>query len=191
MASETGNNIFARARVIASQTATDAHQSSIIDSLGGLRALLIHSIREIYRRQSNDQKFIKDTVTRHTVTIAGGEGDCPDTVMREFLGQADVTDDNNSLVSYLNYGADYSSGVNFTQLGYLTLQGDTFLYTAPAPSLSDYDGNLYVSVASFPELPAQMTSAITFPSESTIDSVVLFLAMAISGKEGYHVITTQ
>lgn len=189
MATSTGNNLFARARVIATQTAGDANSAPTIDSLGAIRALTNHAIREVYRRQSHDQKFIRDTVTRHTVVIGGGEGACPNEIMREFLGQAQFQDDNNSLITYYNYNIDFSSDQNYRQLGYVVMQGDNFEYTAPAPDLDGYDGNLYVTVPSFPTFPNNMASAITFPSESVVDSIVLFLSFAILGKEGYQVVT--
>jgi hypothetical protein len=168
----------------------DANQSVVIDSLGGLRVLLNNSIRELYRRKATDQKFFRDIAVRHTIAISSGTGTCPDEIMREFLHNADITDDDNSLVTYYTYGADYNSGVNFNQLGYLTLQGDTFQYTAPSPDLADYGGNLFVTVASFPTFPAQMSDTIDFPSEATIDDLVLMLAMAISGKEPFQIVTT-
>lgn len=181
MATATGNEILARARTIATQQGLDAHQSTVIDNLAGARALLNDTIRILYRARANSQNFYRDIVTRHTVVIAGGTGTCPDTVMRELLHQADVTDANGSLVTYYNYGADYNSGVNFQQLGYLTLQGDTFLYTAPAPDFDAYSGNLYVTVATFPTL-TNMSSSITFPSESIIDDLCSMLAQSLTGE---------
>jgi hypothetical protein len=185
MASETGSNIFARARTIATQTMSDANVSQVIDSLGGLRALLNHSIREVYRRKSTDQKFAQDIVTVHTIAIGTGTGVVPDEIMREFLQQANITDNNGSLVSYMNYAID-ASNETFDQLGYVWITGDTFNYKAPAPDLSTFSGSLFVTVQSFPEFPASMSSAITFPSTATIDDIILFLSQAILGKEEYQ-----
>ena len=189
MATASANEIVARARTIATQTMTDANQSTVIDAKGGLKALLNHSIREVWRRHSNDQKFIRDTVTRQTVTIVTGTGACPDSIMREFLHQAQFQDDNDSLISYYNYNIDFDSGTNYDQLGYVVMRGDDFYYRAPSPDLSDYSGNLFVTVPSFPTLPASMADDITFPSETAIDDTVLFLAQAILGKEAYQVVT--
>lgn len=144
--------------------------------------MLNDTIRILYRSRAKSQDFYRDITTRHTITIAGGEGACPDSIMRELLFQADFTDTNGSLVTYYNYGADYNSGANFQQLGYVTLQGDTFLYTAPTPDFDDYDGNLFVTVATFPTLPGSMASAITFPSEAVIDDLCSLLAQAITGE---------
>lgn len=181
MATATGNEILARARVIATQQGIDPSQSTVLDNLAGARALLNDTIRILYRARAKSQDFYRDITTRHTVTITGGTGTCPDTVMRELLHQADFTDANNALVTYYNFGSDYNSGVNFTQLGYVTLQGDNFLYTAPAPDLSDYDGNLFVTVATFPTL-GSMSSAITFPTEGIIDDLCSMLAQALIGE---------
>ena len=189
MATASGEEIFARARTIATQAAgSDANMSPQIDSKAGIRALLNSSIREIYRRYANDQKFIRDTVTIHTIAITAGAGTCPDEIMREFLHQANITDANDSLVTYYNYGADYNSGANFSQLGYLVLESDAFQYTAPAPDLATYTGNIFISVPTFPTFPADMADPITFPSETAIDDIVLFLANAILGREMYQIV---
>lgn len=188
MATSTGNNILARSRTIASQTATDANQSNVIDSLGGLRATLNHAIRETYRSHANDQKFTRDIVTKTAIAIASGVGACPDSIMRETLdGMGQFTDDNGSLITYYTYNIDASSGVNFQQLGYVCLDGDTIKYTAPSPTLDTYTGNLFVLAPTFPTLPASMASAITFPSAAIIDDVVLTLALAIGGNIKYAV----
>lgn len=181
MATSTGNNIFARARTIASQSGTDANQSVIIDSLGGIRALLNNVIRDVYRGKANDQKFLRDITTRSTVTISSGSGVVPDEWMREFMHQADITDSNGSLVTYYNYASDYNSGVNYNQLGYCYILGDTIKYTAPSPDFATYSGNLYVTVSQFPTFPASMAQNITFPSVAIIDDVVIALAQAIRG----------
>ena len=47
MATSTGNNILARARIIATQVGGDANQSPVIDNLAGLRALLNNVIRNV------------------------------------------------------------------------------------------------------------------------------------------------
>lgn len=188
MASVTGEEIFARSRTIATQTATDANVSAVIDAKGGLRALLNHSIREVYRRKASDQKFTNDITVRHTVAITGGDGPCPDEIMREFLSQANITDGNNSLVSYMNYAID-ATQQTFNQLGYLWLVGDTFHYTAPSPDLTTFSGSLFVTVASFPEFPNSMSQDIEFPSMATAEDVILFLAMAITGDEKYQIVS--
>lgn len=180
MATASGNEIMARARVTATQMGLDPSQSNVIDNLGGARTLLNNSIRQLYRQKSNDQKFSQDITTRHTIAIGTGTGACPDEVMREFLHQANVTDENDSLVTYLNYQIDTNQ--TFDTLGYLWLEGDTFHYRAPSPDLDDFDGDLYVTVQSFPEFPAAMSSSITFPSETTIDDLCLMLAYAMLGK---------
>ena len=187
MYSISGNEIFARARTLATQTGIDSNQSNVIDSLPNLRTTLNHAIREVYRRKSNDQKFSQDITTRHTVAIGTGEGTCEPEIMREFLHQANITDENDSLVTYFNYQIDTNQ--TFDTLGYLWLEGDTFHYRAPSPDLDDFDGDLYVTVQSFPEFPASMASDIEFPSQATAEDVILFLAQAILGKEGYQVVT--
>lgn len=182
MATSTGNSLFARARTIASQVMSDANQSVVIDNLGGLRALLNNTIRELYRDKARDQKFTRDIVTRNTVTMTAGTGTCPDTVMRETLPHfGQFQDDNGSLITYYNYQIDAESGKNFNQLGYVWLQGDTFHYTAPSPTLNTYAGNLFVTCPTFPTLPGVMSDTITFPSETIIDDLVLALAAAITG----------
>lgn len=179
---------MARIRTIASQTASDANQNVIIDSLGGIRALLNNTIREVYRQKSNDQKFIRDIVTRNTVVVTSGVGACPDAVMREFLHAAQFQDDNDSLITYYDYNIDADSGQNYNQLGYVRMSDSNFLYTAPSPTLDTYTGNLFVTVATFPTFPVSMASAITFPSVSTIDDIVLAGAAAITGKLEYTTI---
>lgn len=173
---------MARARTLASQLGGDANQSVIIDSLGGARAALNDTIRTLCRKYSADQKFIRDTVTRNTVTITAGTGACPDTVMREFLHTGQFQDDNDSLITYYNYNVDFASDQNFNQLGYVVLQGDTFHYTAPAPDLDTYNGNLFVTAPTFPTFPASMATAITFPSVTFIDDLCSLLTEVLVGK---------
>jgi len=184
-ATETGDNIMARARTIATQTMSDANQSVVIDSLGGIRTLLNNVIRDVYRKKAENQKFIRDIMTRNTVVVTTGVGACPDTIMRELLHQSEFQDDNDSLISYDDYNIDYSSTTNFSQLGYVVISGNNFLYTAPSPDLDTYTGNLFVTCPTFPTLPGSMASAITFVSVSTIDDIVLALSAAITGQLQY------
>lgn len=174
----SGNEIFARARTLATQMGGDANQSTAIDALGGLRAALNHSIREVYRRKANDQKFLRDITVRHTVTVVASVGDVPDEVMREFLHQAELQDDDSSLISYMAYAVDADSGVTFDQLGYVWVVGDEFNYTAPTGS---YDGNLFVTAPSFPEFPASMATNIPM-TVATTDDVIVTLSEMIVGK---------
>lgn len=181
MATITGEQIIARARVTASQMGGDANVSPVIDNKGGLRALLNNAIRQVYRARSNDQKFIRDTVTKHTVTVTGGTGACPDGVMRELLHQAQFQDPNGALITYFNYNID-QDGETYDQLGYVCMDGSNFKYKAPSPDFSNYSGSLYVTVATFPTFPADLSNSITFPSTTIIDDVVLTLGLAIIGK---------
>jgi len=188
MATASGNEIFARARTIATQVGGDANLNPVIDSLAGIRALLNHSIREVYRRYANDDKFLHDTVTRNTVAVVAGIGACPDTIIRECLPKmAQFQDDNSSLITYYNYNVDYASDVNFDQLGYVTLVGDNFNYAAP--NAASYTGNLFVTTPTFPTFPASMDDPITFVSDTSIDDIVLFLSQAILGKEVFEAIS--
>lgn len=183
----TGTSILARARTIASQTTTDANISQIIDSKGGIRALLNHAIREVYRRKAQDIKFRHDIIETNTITIGDGVGAVPDNLMREFLKQSDITDNNGALVTYLDYQVD--TNATFNQLGYLWIEGDTFHYRSPAPDLDGFDGTLTITCPTFPTLPSHMTQVIPFPSQASADDVVLFLAQAILGKESFQVVT--
>ena len=140
----SGNQILARARTIATQMGMDANASSVIDAKGGLRSLLNHVIREVYRQKAKDQDFIKDINVQNSITMASGVGALPDTVMRQFLKQADYQDSNGSLISYFDYPIDSNSGQNYTQLGYISVVGSNIYYTEPAPGTStSYSGTLY------------------------------------------------
>lgn len=171
--------ILARARTLATQTdGVDATASQQIDARGGLRALIPHAILATYRAKAKDQRFVRDITVKHTVSISAGVGAIPDGVMRELMTQANVTDADNSLVSYDEFGVDFNSGQNFDQLGYLMIVGDDFHYTAPAPTTS-YTGNLYVTAAT---VPTTTGSSVTFPSTETSDDVVYLISQAIQGK---------
>lgn len=189
MATETGTNLMARARVAATQMGGDANASQVIDSLGGIRVLLNNSIRELYRRKANDIKFRHDITVDNAVVITTGTGTVPSTLMREFLSQANISNSTGDLITYFDYAVDANSGQTFGQLGYLWITGDTFNYLAPSPNLATYSGTLTVSCPSFPTFPVSMTSVITFPSSATIDDLVLLLAQAITGKEVFEVVT--
>lgn len=182
MASESGANILARARVLASQTRTDANASPIIDAMGGLRVALNSAIRQVYRNHANNPKFVRDIFTTNAVSMTSGSGICPDEVMREFLHLGEFTDADSSLITYYNYLSDYQSGQNYTQLGYLVLVGDNFKYTPPNGTNTSYTGTLTAYSPCFPSLPASMASNITFPSDTIIDDIVVSLAAAIVGQ---------
>lgn len=170
--------IFARSRTLATQIASDANASPLIDDLAGLRALLNHCVLEIYRRRAGNPRFLRDITARTTVAIASGSGTLPDEIMREFLGSANITDVNNSLVTYFEYASDYYSTVNFTQLAYALVVGDLIKYTAPAPDLATYNGNIFITS---PVLPT-ITTSVTFLTEEVADDVILLLAKAIRGE---------
>lgn len=155
----------------------------MIDSKGGARALLNETIRNLYRqRMKENQSFTRDTVTKNTVVITAGVGACPEGIMREFLdGMAQYTDDNNGNITYFNYNVDADSGVTFSQLGYVRLDGDNFHYRAPSPDFDTFTGNLYVLVPTFPTI-TNMASAMSFPSEETIDSLCSLLATTLVGQ---------
>jgi len=183
----TLSEILSRARVIATQTGIDANQSVLVDNRAGLRALLNSCLLETYRRKASDQKFLRDITIKNTVAISGGTGVVPDTIMREFLHQANWADSATppSLITYYDYAADFNSGENFSQLGYVYIDGSTFYYTAPAPTTS-YTGNLYVTTPSIPAI----TTSVVFQTQEMADDVILMLAQAIAGKivfEGINV----
>jgi len=190
MSTISGEEIFARARTIASQTMTDANQSVVIDSKGGLRALLNHSIIEVYRRKANDIKFRHDITTINSTLITTGTGTVPDVLMREYLHQANISTETCNQITYFDYAIDGNSGQTYDQLGYLWISnGDVFNYRAPAPDLGNFTGDLLIECPSFPEFPMLMSTPITFPSLITINDIVLFLAEAILGKEAYQVVS--
>ncbi len=157
----------------------DPNASVLIDNKGGLRALLNHAVLEVYRRKAKNPNFIKDINLQQTVPIVAGAGTLPDTVIREYLQQADWQDVNGSLISYFDYPMDFGSGQNYNQLGYVTVNNSTISYTEPAPGTStSYTGNLTVTVPSTPTIGTN----IDFESQQTADDVILLLAEAIAGK---------
>jgi len=182
-AAQTGESIFSRARTIATQMGGDANSSAVIDAKGGIRALFNSVIRSVYRAKAKDARFLRDIVVQNVVAMVDGVGACPPEVMREFLHMAQFKDSNNSLITYYDYNIDLNSGVNYDQLGYVCLRVDDILYTEPAPGGSDtYTDDLIVTTPSFPIFPVSMATAINFPSDSIIDSIVFELAAAIAGK---------
>ncbi len=189
MAVATGDEIFARARVAATQMGGDANQSLVIDSLGGLRVLFNNSIRELYRRKANDIKFRHDITVNNTVIIFNGTGTVPATLMREFLHQANISNNDNDLITYFDYAVDANSGETYDQLAYLWIVGDTFHYRGTAPLLAGWNGNIVISCPSFPVFPPSLNDNIPFPSTATIDDLVLLLANAILGKEPFQIVT--
>lgn len=183
MAVSTGTSILARARTTASQTAGDANLSPIIDSLGGARALLNNAIRQVYRDKANQIRFRQDIAVSNAVTITSGTGTVPANLMREWLGEANISNSSGDLISWMDFPVDAQSGETFNQLGYLYITGlETLNYIAPSPTLATYTGTLTIQCPSFPTFPASLSSNITFQSTSIIDDVVLALASAITGQ---------
>jgi hypothetical protein len=179
MATVTGNQILARATVIATQQGVDPNMSKVIDNRGGARALLNETIRNLYRAKANDQKFTNDITTKSTIPMTAGVGAVPDEMMREFLDQAQIADENDSLITYLNYSIDVNQ--TFDQLGYLWIVDDEFRYLAPSPTLLTYGDDLFITCPSFPTFPASLSSNITFPSEAIIDDLCSALAAELRG----------
>ena len=174
-----GNTILARARTLASQMGTDANSSVVIDSRPALRSLLNTCIRETYRQKAKDPNFIKDINVLNSITITSGAGTLPDTVMRQFLRQADWQDDNRSFISYFDYPVDANSGQNFSQLGYVSLTGSTLTYTSPVTN--PYSGNLYLTVPCFPVFPVSMASDIPI-TDDVAEDVITLMALGIRGQ---------
>lgn len=182
MATISLETLIARARVSATQMGGDATTSVLIDNKAGFRALLNNAILEVYRRKAKDPRFLRDITTRSTVAVTANVGAVPATVLKEFLHQADFTDDNNALVTYYDYAVDFNSSTNFNQLGYVYVLADNFQYRQPGGA--SYTGNLFVTT---PTAPAVATS-MTFQSEQTIDDLVLLLAEAVMGKVNFEVV---
>ncbi len=178
----SGDEIFARSRTLATQMGGDPNSSVVIDSRGGLRVLLNNAIRELYRRKAaTDSRFRHDINVTNTVAIAGGQGEVPENLMREFLRGADITDGNGfSLITYLDYSTDAQETYN--QIGYLWIVTNTFFYRAPAPDLDTYSGDMVIQCPSFPDFPNSMAQDMVLPSFSTADDLVLTLAQALMGE---------
>lgn len=181
------SEVLARARTIATQMGGDPNQSPLIDDLPGIRAMLDHVLRDVYRKKAANKRNYHDLTIRHTVAIAASSGAVPSTILREFLSQADFQDANGSLISWITYPIDYASSVNFTQIGYITIRGDNFLYRAPAPNQS-YTGNLYVTAVSIPALPADWSDTVDVDVD-ILDDVILATALAIRGQ--YNPVTPE
>jgi hypothetical protein len=137
-------------------------------------------VRDVYRKKAADKKNYHDVTVRHTVAVTASVGTIPDAVMREYLPQANFQDANGSLIAYLPYPVDYNSTVKYTQIGYVSIQGDSFLYTAPSPNQS-YTGNLYVTVQTMPTLPTNWATTLDIDTD-VLDDIILALAMAIRGQ---------
>ena len=67
------DQILARAHTIATQMATDANMSPVIDDRAGMYALLPSVIQTVYRQKAVDQKFLADITKKSTVVITGGK----------------------------------------------------------------------------------------------------------------------
>ncbi len=146
-----------------------------------MRAWLNDTIRILYRSRANEQKFRTDISVDNTIAIGSGVGVVPDTLMREFLHQANINGaDTDLYVTYLDYGIDANQ--TFDQITYLWIVGDAFRFRGPSPDLGDWSGDIVINCPSFPELPAHMTDSITFPSEAVIDDLCTLLAQSILGK---------
>ncbi len=185
MSTFTLESILARARTAATQMGTDPSQSLQIDSKGGLRVLLNSVINNVYRQKAKDLKFLRDITVRHDISISSGTGAMPTTIMKEFMRMADITDENNSKVTYYDFAADYNSSANFDQLGYCLVVGDSILYTEPAPGdATSYSGDLFVTTPSVPVI----STSVTFPSTATGEDVILELARAIRNETKFEVI---
>jgi hypothetical protein len=167
---------------MATAIGVDPNQSVEIDVKGGLRAMLNSAIRYLYREKAEDIKFRQDIAVDNAITITTGTGTLPDNVMREFLGQANISNSDGDLITYMDFPIDVTGGQTFGQLGYVWLTGmDTLNYRAPSPTLDTYSGTVTVSVPTFPTFGATMSDPITFPSTATLDDLCYVLALGIRG----------
>jgi len=177
----TQNELFGRARVIATGMGGDPNTSVVIDGEATLKALLPHVIRNTYRKKANDKRNRHDIVVKHTIPITASVGAVPSTIMREFLSHADFQDSsNNKCITWFPYAVDYNSGVTFSQIGYVTIVGDDFNYRAPAPN-QNFTGSLYVTVPSMPTISSNWATPIDIDS-TTADDIILALALALRGE---------
>ena len=171
-------DIMARARVIATGMGIDPTASPVIDNKPALRALLDTALSDVYRKRAEKGNSFRDIAVRNTVALIAGVGTVPTGIMRDYLHLADFTTAAGDLVSYLNYPMDANSFSRYQQLGYVIIQGDTFLYTTPNSGAA-YTGDMYVTAVTLPDLsldPLVMTSEV-------IDDVAYTLALALRGDE--------
>jgi len=180
------NELFARARTIATEMGGDANTSVNIDSMAGLKALLPHVIRNVFRAKANDVRNRHDICVRHSVAITSGVGAVPSTLLREFLSQADFADSNSSkCIAWLPYAVDYNSGVTFSQIGYVTIVGDDFNYRAPAPNQT-FTGTLFVTCPTLPTIPSNWATEIDL-DDDIADDIIITLARAIRNEVVFDV----
>lgn len=171
-------DIIARARVIATGMGLDPNSSPVIDNKPALRALLDTAFSTVYRKRAEKGNSFRDISVRNTVPLVAGVGTVPAGIMREYLHMADFSTAAGDLVAYLNYPMDANSFSRYQQLGYVIVQGDSFLYTTPN-SGPDYTGNMYVTAVTLPTLtddPLPITAEI-------FDDVCYTLALALRGDE--------
>ena len=169
-------DILSRARVIATGIGGDANLSPVIDNKPAFRALLDTALSYVFNNRAKDRKNWRNIAVKHTITFAGGVGALPPEVMREYLHMADFANTEGDLISYLTWTLD--NRATFSQLGYMYVDGDNLIYTAPGGTPGTYDGDISLTVPSLPDLtadPLDMTGEI-------FDDVCHALALAVRGE---------
>lgn len=148
-------------------------------------ALAINALQVIAQRVANSER--RDLL-RRTVTVAltNGVGTVPDTVLVEYICNADLHNpsDLSELYTHIKHWNDFITDTE-TRLGKFNVKASTLTVIQPNalydPS-SGLTGNVSLTASTVPQIPANATDLITnFPAELENDLIAILAGM-LQGK---------
>lgn len=170
--------------------AGDQLQSALLDADMTMESLVGTVFQNVALQKAADEEGRSLLRRTHTLTLTNGVAVLPDTVLTQCKHGASIADPSNVLVaqaqSLVPYWQDFVQprvGI-FAQPAWWTIKGDDdFHYIEPNESYdpsSGFSGELELTIASVPEVPASASATVDVPAEVFSDLVTAFAA-AIRG----------
>ena len=169
----------------------DANQSQPLDMEMTAEALVPTIFQQVALSAAADpdkQSLLRRT---HTVTLTSGVGTLPGEVLTQRLNSATVIDPDDDTVaqdmSYIPQWFDFLEAKDYeNRLGYWTVKGDDEIhYIRPTDTVETKNGDIDITVASVPAIPATSGATLVVPDEilSDLQAALANALRAIRAKE--------
>src|SRR5689334_12472472 len=168
----------------------DQLKSALLDADMTMESLLQNVFQDVALNLANDEEGRSLLRRTHTITLTNGVGVVPDVALTQCKYGASISDPDDSTVAQLQslvpYWQDFvqpRSGLA-SQIAWWMIKGDDDFHYLEIGE--DYDptdgftGNIELTIASVPEIPAAATDLVDVPPEVYSD-LVKGLAVAIRG----------
>lgn len=144
-------------------------------------ALAINALQIIAQRVANSERrdLLRRTVT---IVLTNGVGTIPDTVLVEYMVNADLhnPDDLTELYTFIKHWNDFINDPE-TRLGRFNVKASTLSVIQPGEVYDPADGrtgNISLTASTVPQIPANATDPITnFPAELENDLIAVLAGL--------------